>query len=28
MGLADAAGKILTTDKVNTEEAQNAQKAY
>ncbi len=28
MGLADAAGKTLTTDSVNTEEEQNAQKAY
>lgn len=28
MGLADATGKTLTTDSVNTEEAQNAQKAY
>lgn len=28
MGLADAAGKTLITDSVNTEEEQNAQKAY
>ena len=28
MALVDASGKILTTDKVNTEEMQNAQKAY
>ena len=28
MGLADAADKTLTTDSVNTEEEQNAQKAY
>ena len=28
MGLADASDKTMTTDQVNTEEAQNAQKAY